>query len=176
MAATGEWHYTAVVFAATGPVSGGSITGDFTFYFDGTEATETVESVTISDFGDSLNRTISVGAHPLGFGGDFFNGLIFEPRVSLAALAPEELLYQSAPSGGPEIINFEPGDGVNQLTWTSLPGRTYLVEFSLNLEDWLSAATPMAEGETTTFDHVFVPEFEELVDAPAAYYRVTLQD
>jgi hypothetical protein len=75
-----EWHYAAVVFTPTSTVDGaGGITGIFTFYYDSNEPSQTVEGVTISNFGDSLVRTISVGAHPLGFGGDFYNGLIYEP-------------------------------------------------------------------------------------------------
>lgn len=60
-----------------------------------------VSNVTITNFGDSLNRTIAVGAHPLGFGGDFFNGQIYEPRASLGALPNAELLYQAT---GPQLI------------------------------------------------------------------------
>jgi hypothetical protein len=95
-----EWHYAAVVFNPTGPVAGdGSITGDFSFYYDSTTATSTATGVNISNFGDSLNRTIGVGTHPVGFAGDFFNGLIYEPRVSLGALSSSQLLFVPEPSG-----------------------------------------------------------------------------
>lgn len=93
----GEWHYAAVVFSPTSAVDGtGAITGDFTFYFDSATSVLTETGVSISDFGDSLNRTIGVGTHPVGFAGDFFNGLIYEPRVSLGALEPSELMISSA--------------------------------------------------------------------------------
>jgi hypothetical protein len=91
-AAEGSWHYVAMVFTPTSTVTGGEITGDLTFYFDSATPVGTETGVTISDFGDSLNRTIGVGTHPQGFGGDFFNGLIYEPRVSLGALDSSELL------------------------------------------------------------------------------------
>jgi hypothetical protein len=91
-----EWHYAAVVFTATS-LAGDSVIGDFTFYLDGNTPVGTLAGQTIDNFGDSLNRTISVGAHPLGFVGDFFNGQIYEPRVSLGALAPSELLYVPEP-------------------------------------------------------------------------------
>ena len=92
----GEWHYAAAVFTATS-MSGVTVTGDYTYYLDGIEPVATVTGVTISDFGDSLNRTIGVGMHPRGFTGDFFNGLIYEPRATLKALAPEALLYTPDP-------------------------------------------------------------------------------
>ncbi len=93
---TGEWHYAAAVFTSTG-LAGTSINGDFTFYLDGTTPVGTLAGVTIDNFGDSLNRTISVGAHPVGFAGDFFVGQIYEPRVSLGALTPSELLFVPEP-------------------------------------------------------------------------------
>ena len=92
-----EWHYAAVVFSPTGAVAAnGSITGDLTFYYDSTTPTSTEIGAVITDFGDSLNRTIGVGTHPVGFAGDFFNGLIYEPRVSTGALSASELLIASA--------------------------------------------------------------------------------
>jgi hypothetical protein len=170
-----EWHYVAVVFEAT-ELAGASVTGNFTFYFDGTEPVEFIEGVTISDFGDSLNRTISVGAHPLGFGGDFYNGLIFEPRVSLAPLQPGELLYGGQTGDlEPTITDLELSGNANQLTWTSIGGQSYEVEYSTDLENWNPAGTTVAEGETTVFLHELSPDFEELIGAPNLFYRVTLQ-
>lgn len=171
-----EWHYAAVVFESTELV-GTSVTGNFTFYFDSTEPVDRIEGVTISDFGDSLNRTISVGAHPLGFGGNYYNGLIFEPRVSLAALQPGDLLYGSQDSDlQPTITGLELVDGGNLLTWTSIGGQTYDIEYSMDLENWSPAGTASAEGETTEFLHELSPDFEELIGAPTLFYRVALQD
>ncbi|MFT5409082.1 MAG: hypothetical protein ACI9NC_001803 [Verrucomicrobiales bacterium] len=95
-AGVNQWHYAAVVFSSTG-LAGVDITGDFTFYLDDNAPISTLAGQTIDDFGDSLNRTIGVGMHPLGFAGDFFQGLIYEPRVSLGALAGGQLLYSSRP-------------------------------------------------------------------------------
>ncbi|NQT53190.1 PEP-CTERM sorting domain-containing protein, partial [bacterium] len=39
---------------------------------------------------DALSRPISFGSHPLG--GELFNGLLFESRVSLGALSPDQFL------------------------------------------------------------------------------------
>ena len=89
-----EWHYVAVVFTPTSIVDGeGNITGTFTYYYDDNEPLVTVENKVKTNFGDSLDRTIAVGAHPSGFTSDWFNGLIYSPRVTLGALAPSELLH-----------------------------------------------------------------------------------
>jgi hypothetical protein len=88
-----EWHYAAAVFDTQGnAVEGGSIDGVFRLYFDGA-LVNTTETLTITDFGDSLDRGIGVSKHPLNFESDRFDGLIFEPRVSLAALSQDDLLY-----------------------------------------------------------------------------------
>jgi hypothetical protein len=100
---TNSWHYAAVVFTSTG-LSGADITGDFTFYLDGTTPVGTLTGQTITAFGDSLNRTISVGAHPVGFAGDFYNGQIYEPRVSLGALSAGDLLYTAIPEPGAPLL------------------------------------------------------------------------
>ncbi len=95
----GEWHYVAAVFDTQGnAVDAGSITGLFRLYLDG-NLVDTTGNLTISDFGDSLDRPIGVGKHPLNFEADRFDGLIFEPRVSLGALSQSELLYVPEPSG-----------------------------------------------------------------------------
>ena len=74
-----EWHYSAVVFTPTSTVGGsGEITGYFTFYFDSLTPVFTETGVTISEFGDSLNRTIGVGTHlrtPCHLGGTLFVGI-----------------------------------------------------------------------------------------------------
>ena len=169
-----EWHYAAVVFKPTSTVDAtNGITGDLTFYYDSNEPTETVTGVRISDFGDSLNRTISVGAHPLGFGGDFYNGLIYEPRVTLGALEASELLY-----GGqvevvlPAITALELAKLSNSITRTSTVGANYRVEYSSDLEIWNEAGTIQATEESTTFTQLFEPNFQELADAPELFYRV----
>jgi hypothetical protein len=88
-----EWHYVASVFDTQGGVvDNGSIAGIFRLYLDGALVNTTGE-VTISDFGDSLNRPIGIAKHPLNFAGDRFAGLVFEPRVSLGALGANDLLY-----------------------------------------------------------------------------------
>ena len=91
--APGQWHYAAAVFDTLGnAVDGGAITGEFRLYLDG-QLMSTTDSRTVSEFGDSLDRPIGIGKHPLNFEADRFAGLVFEPRVTLGALAAEDLLY-----------------------------------------------------------------------------------
>lgn len=73
------------------------ITGDFTYYLDDNAPISTLTAQAITDFGDSLNRTIAVGMHPNGFGGNYFQGLIYEPRVTVGALTSGQLLSSSGP-------------------------------------------------------------------------------
>ena len=95
----GQWHYVAIVFDTGGAPQNpdGSITGTVTRYFDGTIPVGSTSNVTKDNFGDSLNRGIGLGMHPLGFDLDFFDGLTFEPRVSLGALSPSALLFSVGP-------------------------------------------------------------------------------
>lgn len=93
-AASNQWHYVAVVFTATALDSHTNVTGNFTYYLDTNEPTGSLSNVTISPFGDSLDRTIGVGMHPEGFSSDYFNGLIYEPRVTLGALPYYNLLFK----------------------------------------------------------------------------------
>ena len=96
-----QWHYVAVVFKATRLDSQTNVTGNFTFYLDTNVPTGFVSGAVISPYGDSLNRTIGVGTHPVGFSSDFFNGLIYEPRVTLGALPSTGLLFNGWSSPTP---------------------------------------------------------------------------
>ncbi|MBN1421241.1 MAG: hypothetical protein JXP34_20880 [Planctomycetes bacterium] len=101
-----EWHYVAVVFdtEGAGVNADRSITGMVTVYLDGLDPIGETFGVTKAFFGDSLNRGIGVGKHPLGFTLDFFDGLVFEPRVSLGPVAEDDLLFQEGPGPGPRFI------------------------------------------------------------------------
>ena len=93
VATPGEWHYVAVVFDTAGAALNpdGTMPGTINFYFDDVHLTSEA-AATKSTFGDGLDRAIGVGQHPLGFAADFFDGLIFEPRVSLGAVTPTDFL------------------------------------------------------------------------------------
>lgn len=114
-----HWHYVATVFAHDGnPESEGAINGTLSWYLDGTTPLGTA-AVTKGPIGDRLDRSIGVAMHPQGFAADYFDGLIYEPRVSLGALASHELLY----SAGPRITSFLadvqniPLGGSTRLSW-----------------------------------------------------------
>ncbi|YCM43602.1 hypothetical protein V2O64_20040 [Verrucomicrobiaceae bacterium 227] len=89
----GVWHYVAVIFEWDGGATNadGGIGGTLSYFLDSTVPLGTA-TVVKDDFGDGLNRAIGVGRHPVGFVGDDFDGLIYEPRVTLGVLTPGELL------------------------------------------------------------------------------------
>ncbi len=99
----GEWHYAAFTLDTTGNTVDGdfAITGEATGYFDSLTPIP-LGPATKSDFGDSLFRPFGIGQHPIGFDLDFFDGLVYETRITLGALAPEDLLFEGgvvAPDG-----------------------------------------------------------------------------
>ena len=97
-AVAGQWHYVAFVLDTSGNSQvDETISGTATAYFDSLEPISLGE-VTKSAFGDSLARSIGVGQHPIGFDLDFFDGSVFETRVSLGALGPSELQFVPEPS------------------------------------------------------------------------------
>jgi hypothetical protein len=93
-ATSNQWHYAAVVFTATSLDSQTNVHGNFTFYLDSSAPAYSVPNIIISPYGDSLDRTIGVGMHPVGFADNYFNGLIYEPRVTLGALPYYNLLFK----------------------------------------------------------------------------------
>jgi hypothetical protein len=99
-----EWHYAAAVFDTQGnSIDGGSIDGIFRLYFDDA-LVNTTDTLTITEFGDSLDRGIGVSKHPLNFEADRFDGIIFEPRVTLGALGQTNLLFQVPEPTGTWIL------------------------------------------------------------------------
>jgi hypothetical protein len=101
--AVNQWHYVAAVFKYDGlPAVNGRIGGTLTYYFNDNFPLGSVPVIK-APFGDSLNRVIGVGRHPQGFGGDDFNGLVYEPRVSLGARANNQLLFYIPPNSNPEL-------------------------------------------------------------------------
>lgn len=100
----GEWHYIALAFDHDGqPEAGGKINGTLTWYYDSLFPYGSAP-VTKDDFGDSLNRRIGVGHHPQGFTADNYAGLVYEPRVSLGALTPQQLLFDVIPDSNPQLL------------------------------------------------------------------------
>jgi hypothetical protein len=82
-----QWHHVAGVLdldAVTNPAQALA-----SLYVDGSLVGSAITSASRNM--DNLNRPISFGNHPLG-GGEWFHGLLFEPRVSLGALSPDQFL------------------------------------------------------------------------------------
>ncbi len=92
-----EWNYVAFVFDTTGnTVVDGAITGQATGYLNSLAPVDLGEA-TKSSFGDSLARSIGIGQHPIGFPLDYFDGSVYETKVSLGALGPNELQFVPEP-------------------------------------------------------------------------------
>ena len=97
-AVAGQWQYVAFVFDSSGNSQvDDTITGNATAYLDSLDPIPLGE-ITKSAFGDSLVRPIGVGQHPIGFDLDYFDGSVYETRVSLGALGSNELLFVPEPS------------------------------------------------------------------------------
>lgn len=75
-----EWHHVAGVLDADAGLAMLYVDGELI----GSAAASAVRSM------DTLNRGIGFGSHPLG--GEYVHGLLFEPRVSLGALTPDQFL------------------------------------------------------------------------------------
>ena len=50
-------------------------------------------------------------------------------------------------------VSRDPNTGFVSLTWTSRPGRSYTIQSSVDMTEWLELddGVPGAEGETTTY-------------------------
>ncbi len=129
-AIAGQWHYAAVVFDTEGAgVNGGAITGTLRTYFDTLTPIETWD-VTKAAFGDSLNRPIGIAKHPIGFGGDFFDGLVYEPKITLGALTTEELMFA----------------GIQEMTWDVFGHADLTWESNAN---WIPSGPPTLSATAT---------------------------
>lgn len=84
-------------------------------------------------------------------------------------------------TGGPpfQILSLDtddtPADPGVIVTWASTPGAAYSIDFSTDLENWaeITDSFPSA-GDSTAYDHRFLPGEPQLVGAPRLYYRVRL--
>jgi hypothetical protein len=150
-----EWHYVAVVFTHDGlPEVGGRIGGTLTYYYD-----TNLHSVTVpagkGPFGDSLNRVIGVGRHPLGFAGDDFSGLVYEPRVTLGALRDKDLLFTIAPDSDPSLLAI---DSITESTNGTaiafdIPLRNaFGTSLNLNISNVSVSGTHQGDFVVTSFD------------------------
>ena len=90
----GEWHHVAAVFDTQGnlPNSVGDLAGVTRFFFDGEQiGSDQARTLANSDFNYYAGlRPIGLGMHPLG--GERFQGLLYDTRLVLGALGPDEFL------------------------------------------------------------------------------------
>jgi hypothetical protein len=93
---TSQWrHYAGVLSNAV--LDGTNLTADLAIYVDGTLA----GAVTGSVFAGDLSRGAVIGDHPLANSlgiKEPFDGLVYEPRITLGALSPEEFTVVPEPS------------------------------------------------------------------------------
>lgn len=73
------WNHLVFTFKVTDETNPASIIGEATANLNGTITTRTG---TLSNYGDTLNRTISIGSHPTA-GTDLYRGLVYNPQVYL---------------------------------------------------------------------------------------------
>jgi hypothetical protein len=104
----GEWHHIAGVFdSGANSIMGGSLQGSIRFYLDGSLIL--TAPTRIGSILDSDSRPVGIGRHPLqAITSETFNGMLFESRISLGALTPDELLLpaqaQSVPEPGSLVL------------------------------------------------------------------------
>jgi hypothetical protein len=105
----GQWAHLAVVMAQ--PSSSALTYGTISLYVNGV-LIYTGNNVTIS--GTYRTRAISAGNHQYDDWANY-DGLIYEPRVTLGALAPNQFTYKSVPS----VLSVGKGSTSLVLTWTA---------------------------------------------------------
>ena len=103
----GQWMHLAVVLAS--PDSSATTYGAISAYLNGTLIHS--GSHTFPWF---LDRATSVGNHPFEDGYDY-EGLVYEPRVTLGALSPSQFTIQL----GPPVLSFGRIAGNLVFTWTT---------------------------------------------------------
>lgn len=90
-----EWHHLAAVLS-NAELSGANLTADMSFYVDGQQVGSTVNT-TFS----SITRGFTVGNHArtdIVSIKEPITGLVYEPRMSLGALAPSQFMYVPEPA------------------------------------------------------------------------------
>ena len=98
-----EWHHIAGVFDSLGNAldPSGNLSGVGRFFFDG-EQIGVDQLMTLSggnDFNYLQTRPIGIGNHPTS-GGEDFQGLLYDTRVSLGALTTDDMLFVITPEPG----------------------------------------------------------------------------
>lgn len=160
----GRWHHVAVVFANDGTPN----IGDIVFYIDGEPDALSLPGNTEVNTSDA--NTVRIGAsRTLANRG--FTGHLDDIRIYSRALDRDEVRKVMDDGGGPAspfVISRFIHDGATALlTWKSTPGRTYGIDYSADLQNWVEIddGVPAADGTESEFRDSDPPE-------GAVYYRV----
>lgn len=153
------WHHAAITFDEE--------TGALKFYYD----YELLQSRILSDVnGDGYTHPDA----PLTFGKLTNSGyalLLDEVRYSGDVLEAFHFLQPAAlPEEGLEIsrIVYEPTTPSTTITWNTVSGRRYSLDYSNDLDNWLEILEEeIADGETMTYT-----DSERLGDSAKLFYRV----
>lgn len=106
-----EWHHVAAVFAPAGPLVNDTINGELRLYLDGQLADSQAETLTAAR--DLSSNPLYVGRSNTQF--ETFNGRLFETRITLGALTPDQFLLPAANAaptanpGGPYTTTYGSG-------------------------------------------------------------------
>jgi hypothetical protein len=111
------WNHLVFSFKVTDESNPAAILGEATANLNGTITTR---SGTLSNYGDPLNRTLSIGSHPTA-GSDLYRGLIYHPQV-----------YLGVPpvTGGDTAISLVRTDAGLEITFQGV------LQSSANLQQW----------------------------------------
>ncbi|MDB4723251.1 hypothetical protein OAF55_00760 [Akkermansiaceae bacterium] len=83
-----------------------------------------------------------------------------------AGTVSELAISSIAPSFGNE-------DPKVTITWISQPDRSYAVDYSTDLANWVELNDDVPSGgDSTEFTHSFLPKFPELENQSTLFYRV----
>lgn len=93
-----DWNHITFSFEVTDTTNPILTGGNYIITLNGT--TRTFTGKTMSNFGDTLNRSMSIGAHPVGTAAaDRYNGLIYNPQVFLGVVPEPSTALLSLASG-----------------------------------------------------------------------------
>ena len=103
----GEWYHLAVVFdSGSNPLVDGSLTGTLRIYIDGNLTASGVVTLSSDRDANSVDRPLAIGRHSSdGIPTETFNGELFETRISLGALQPDQFLL---PKNEPLMVTTQP--------------------------------------------------------------------
>jgi len=132
-----EWNHLAVVLTTSDPAAENY--SDISAYLNG----ELIHSAAHT-FPWFLTRATSVGNHQYADWGNY-NGLVYEPRISLGALSPEAFTF----STGPAIELIIESNGADlDFSWNSQEGKVYDLRNSIDPEaDGDPATWPLVVGQ-----------------------------